>query len=109
LEKSRAKLMDTLEQEIALALTSPGTTSAELAQRIDQATTAAAAADEQAAKERRHALDPAVLVDTQAVSAAVVAAELKRDRLAGRCTALAATLRQSRGGGTLCALGRRLR
>ena len=73
--------MDTLEQEIALALTSPGTTSAELAQLIEQATAAAAAADEEAEKKRSNALDPTVLVDIQAVSAAIVAAELKRDRL----------------------------
>ena len=75
--------MDILEQEIALALTSPGTKSAELAQLIEQATAAAAAADEEAEKKRSNALDPTVLVDAQAVSAAVVAAELKRDRLQG--------------------------
>ena len=84
--------MDTVEQEIALALTSPGTTSAELAQLIEQATAAAAAADEEAEKKRGNALDPTVLVDIQAVSAAVVAAELKRDRLQAAVVTLARQL-----------------
>jgi hypothetical protein len=68
-----------LEQEIAVALTGE-TTSVELAQLIDRVTTAASAAGEEAAQERKRALDPAVLVDTQAVSAAVINAELRRDR-----------------------------
>src|SRR6516165_5271829 len=73
--------MDDLESEIAGALTSSAITSSELARLIEQVITAAAAADEAAAQERARALDPAVVVDTQAVSAAIVAAELRRDRL----------------------------
>jgi hypothetical protein len=73
--------MDALESEIALALTAREITSAELAQLIERVTAAAVAADEEAAKESKRALDPAVLVDTQAAYAAVVNAEFKRDRL----------------------------
>jgi hypothetical protein len=73
--------MDALEQEIALALTAPETTSAELAKLVERVMAAAAAADEEAASERKRALDPAVQVDAQAASAAVVSAEFRRDRL----------------------------
>jgi hypothetical protein len=73
--------MDDLESKIAVALTAPDVSSGDAAHLIAVLVDAADAADKEATKERERALDPTVIVDTQAVSAAVVAAELRRDRL----------------------------
>jgi hypothetical protein len=75
-------VMDTLVQRIAAAFGVGDTpTAAELGELIAEATAAAAAADEVAAGERKKALDPSTVVDAQAASVAVMAAELMRDRL----------------------------
>ena len=73
--------LPTLEQRIAAALTSTDITSSDLAALIAEVEAAAQAADEDATKAREQALDPAVVVDTAKVGAAVVTAELTRDRL----------------------------
>ena len=70
-----------LEQRIAAALTSTDITSADLATLIAEVEAAAQAADENATRAREEALDPAVVVDTAKVGAAVATAELTRDRL----------------------------
>jgi hypothetical protein len=73
-------VMDTLERRIAAAFGVGDTpTAAELGELIAEAT--AAAADKVADEERKKALDPATVVDTQAASVAVMTAELMRDRL----------------------------
>ena len=73
--------MDDLESKIAAGLTARETTSADLKKLVEQVTVAAQAADEEATKQRQGAMDPTRVIDTQAVSAAIVDAELKRDRL----------------------------
>jgi hypothetical protein len=73
--------MDDLESKIAVGLTARETTSADLKKLVEQVTVAAQAADEEATQQRQKALDPTRVIDTQAVSAAIVDAELKRDRL----------------------------
>ena len=70
-----------LEEHIATALTATDITSSDLAALIAEVEAAAQAADENAAKARAAALDPAVVIDTAKVGAAVVTAELTRDRL----------------------------
>jgi hypothetical protein len=70
-----------LEQRIAAALTPADITSTDLAALIAEVEGAAQAADENATRAREEALDPAVVVDTAKVGAAVVTAELTRDRL----------------------------
>ena len=70
-----------LEQRIAAALTPTDSTSSDLAALIAEVEGAAQAADENATRAREEALDPAVVVDTAKVGAAVVTAELTRDRL----------------------------
>ena len=70
-----------LEERIATALTATDITSSDLAALIAEVEAAAQAADENAAKARAAALDPAVVIDTAKVGAAVLTAELTRDRL----------------------------
>ena len=70
----------TLEQRIAVAL-SDSIKSDAVAELIQEVEVAAQAADENATRAREEALDPAVVVDTSKVGAAVVTAELTRDRL----------------------------
>jgi hypothetical protein len=70
-----------LEQRIAAALTPTDITSTDLAALIAEVEGAAQAAAEDATKAREQALDPAVVVDTAKVGAAVATAELTRDRL----------------------------
>jgi hypothetical protein len=69
-----------LEQRIAVAL-SDNIKSDAVAALITAVEAAAQAAAEDATKAREQALDPAVVVDTAKVGAAVVTAELTRDRL----------------------------
>jgi hypothetical protein len=69
-----------LEQRIAVAL-SDSIKSDAVAALIQEVEAAAQAADENATRAREEALDPAVVVDTAKVGAAVVTAELTRDRL----------------------------
>src|SRR5262245_4424346 len=69
-----------LEQRIAVALRDDIKSDA-IAKLIQEVEAAAQAADENATKAREQALDPAVVVDTAKVGAAVVTAELTRDRL----------------------------
>jgi hypothetical protein len=71
----------TLEQRIAAALTPTDMTSANLSGLITEVEAAAQVADENATRAREEALDPAVVVDTAKVGAAVATAELTRDRL----------------------------
>ena len=73
--------MDMLEHRITLALSAASITSSELAALIQATEAAIVEADKIAEQERLKALDPTVLVDTQGASAAVVNAELRRDRL----------------------------
>jgi hypothetical protein len=70
-----------LEQRIAAALTPTDIASTDLAALIAEVEGAAQAADENATRAREEALDPAVVVDTAKVGAAVATAELTRDRL----------------------------
>jgi hypothetical protein len=71
-----------LEQKIASVLGgNDGDGSTDIAALIGEVEAAAAAADADAAKAREDALNPAVVIDVAAVSAAVTAAELTRDRL----------------------------
>jgi uncharacterized membrane protein len=70
-----------LEQRIAAALTPTDIKSTDLAALIAEVEAAAQAADENATRAREEPLDPAVVVDTAKVGAAVVTAELTRDRL----------------------------
>ena len=63
--------LPTIEQRIAAALTAADVTSTDLAGLIAEVEAAAQAADENAAKAREQALDPAVVVDTAKVGAAV--------------------------------------
>jgi hypothetical protein len=69
-----------LEQRIAVAL-SDSIKSDAVAALIQEVEAAAQAADENATRAREEALDPAVVVDTAKVGAAVATAELTRDRL----------------------------
>jgi hypothetical protein len=69
-----------LEQRIAVAL-SDSIKSDAVAALIQEVEAAAQAADENATRAREEALDPAVVVDTAKVGAAVATAELARDRL----------------------------
>jgi hypothetical protein len=71
----------TIEQRIAAALTANDIISADLAALIAEVEGAAQAADENATRAREEALDPAVVVDTAKVGAAVATATLSRDRL----------------------------
>jgi hypothetical protein len=73
--------LPTLEQRIAAALTPTDITSTDLGALIAEVEAAAAAADENATRAREEALDPAVVVDTAKVGAAVATATLTRDRL----------------------------
>jgi hypothetical protein len=70
-----------LEQRIASALNAAAITSTDLDKLIVEAEAAAQAADENAAKARAAALDPALTIDVAKVGAEVAAAELTRDRL----------------------------
>jgi hypothetical protein len=70
----------TLEQRIVVALRDSIKSDA-VAALIQEVEAAAQAADENATQAREEALDPAVVVDTAKVGAAVVTAELTRDRL----------------------------
>ena len=70
-----------LETEIAAALTSREVASAQLAALIEQVVVVTAAADEEVAKQRAKALDPTATIDVDAVSSAIAATELRRDRL----------------------------
>ena len=71
----------TLEQRIAAALTATDITSSDLRQLLVDVEAAAAAADADATKAREAALDPAVVIDTAKVGAAVATATLARDRV----------------------------
>jgi hypothetical protein len=72
----------TLEQKIADALGVGNiSTAADLSQLVEEATAAAAAADEVAEEARKKALDPGAPVDVSAASAAILSANLSRDRL----------------------------
>jgi hypothetical protein len=82
LERARAmNKLPTIEQRIAVALTSTDITSSDLAALIQAVEVAAQVADEDATKARKQALDPGIVVDTAKVGAAVATAELTRDRL----------------------------
>jgi hypothetical protein len=70
----------TLEQRIVVALRDSIKSDA-VAELIQEVEVAAQAADEKAAEARAQTLDPAVVVDTAKVGAAVGTAELTRDRL----------------------------
>jgi hypothetical protein len=73
--------MASLEQRVAAALADPELGSEPLVKLIAEVEAAAQQADAAAAKARVDALDPAVAVDVVEAGAAVVAAELRRDRL----------------------------
>jgi hypothetical protein len=75
------KRTPSLEQRIASALSGDIKTSAAISDLIGEVETAAIVAEQQAVEARAKALDPAITVDAAAVSAAVVACELTRDRL----------------------------
>ena len=85
-----------LEQRIAAALTPTDITSTDLAALIAEVEAAAAAADENATRAREEALDPAVVVDTAKVGAAVATATLTRDRLQAALARLQERLKQVR-------------
>jgi hypothetical protein len=71
----------TLEQQIAAALRADASlSSADLETLIGEVEVAAAAAAQTAVQERERALDPLSSIDSAAAHAAVVAAELRRDR-----------------------------
>ena len=70
-----------LESRIAAALTATDIKSDAVAALIQEVEAATQAADENATRAREEALDPAVVVDTAEVGAAVVSATLIRDRL----------------------------
>jgi hypothetical protein len=89
-----------LEQRIAAALTPTDITSTDtatdLAPLIAEVEAAAAAADENATRAREEALDPAVVVDTAKVGAAVATATLTRDRLQAALPRLQERLKRAR-------------
>ena len=84
-----------LEQRIAVAL-SDSIKSDAVAALITAVEAAAQAAAEDATKAREQALDPAVVVDTAKVGAAVATAELTRDRLQAALPRLRARYTQVR-------------
>jgi hypothetical protein len=86
----------TLEQRIASALNAAAITSSDLDTLIAESEAAAAAADLAAAKAREAALDPAVVVDTAKMGAAVATATLSRDRLQAALPRLQQQLKQAR-------------
>jgi hypothetical protein len=72
----------TLEQRIAATLGGNGVSSSTaITDLIVEVNGAIAAADEQALNARQAALDPTAVIDAAKASAAIVAAELSRDRL----------------------------
>jgi hypothetical protein len=93
----------TLEQRIASALNAAAITSSDLDTLIAESEAAAAAADLAAAKAREAALDPAVVVDTAKMGAAVATATLSRDRLQAALPRLQQQLKQA-GTGVHCSL-----
>jgi hypothetical protein len=86
----------TIEQRIAAALTANDIISADLAALIAEVEGAAQAADENATRAREEALDPAVVVDTAKVGAAVATATLSRDRLQAALPRLQERLKEVR-------------
>ena len=85
-----------LENRIATALAATDVTSSDLSQLLSEVEAAAVAAEADAAKAREQALDPAVVIDTAAVGAAVTTATLTHDRLQIALSRLQVRLRQAR-------------
>ena len=85
-----------LENRIATALAATDVTSSDFSQLLSEVEAAAVAAEADAAKAREQALDPAVVIDTAAVGAAVTTATLTHDRLQIALSRLQVRLRQAR-------------